>query len=91
MFASGLHDLDLFRVVYRRSGSSSFGREGSKIAPTTTPEVTRITISQATTLFNQTEGNSDDKPSGLNGGKSSVLQRKRQPRCFGIRSWMRKT
>ncbi|KAJ4893396.1 Polyketide cyclase/dehydrase and lipid transport superfamily protein [Raphanus sativus] len=75
----------------RRSGSSSFGREGSKIAPTTTPEVTRITISQATTLFNQTEGNSDDKPSGLNGGKSSVLQRKRQPRCFGIRSWMRKT
>lgn len=75
----------------RRSGSSSSGREGNKIAPTTTPEVTRITISQATTLFNQTEGNSDDKPSGLNGGKSSVLQRKRQPRCFGIRSWMRKT
>ncbi|CAG7877848.1 unnamed protein product [Brassica rapa] len=75
----------------RRSGSSSFAREGNKIAPTTTPEVTRITISQATTLFNQTEENSDDKPSGLNGGKSSVLQRKRKPRCFGIRSWMRRT
>uniref|UniRef100_M4F169 START domain-containing protein n=1 Tax=Brassica campestris TaxID=3711 RepID=M4F169_BRACM len=60
----------------RRSGSSSFAREGNKIAPTTTPEVTRITISQATTLFNQTEENSDDKPSGLNGVKSSVLQRK---------------
>ncbi|XP_013639028.1 PREDICTED: uncharacterized protein LOC106344165 isoform X1 [Brassica oleracea var. oleracea] len=79
------------RIVYRRSGSSSFAREGNKIAPTTTPEVTRITISQATTLFNQTEENSDDKPSGLNGGKSSVLQRKRKPRCFGIRSWMRRT
>ncbi|KAF2556862.1 hypothetical protein F2Q68_00017918 [Brassica cretica] len=75
----------------RRSGSSSFAREGNKIAPTTTPEVTRITISQATTLFNQTEENSADKPSGLNGGKSSVLQRKRKPRCFGIRSWMRRT
>ncbi|KAJ0263833.1 Polyketide cyclase/dehydrase and lipid transport superfamily protein [Hirschfeldia incana] len=75
----------------RRSGSSSFAREGNKIAPTTTPEVTRITISQATTLFNQTEENSNDKPSGLNGGKSSVLQRKRKPRCFGIRSWMRRT
>ncbi|KAH0927458.1 LOW QUALITY PROTEIN: hypothetical protein HID58_019714, partial [Brassica napus] len=69
----------------RRSGSSSFAREGNKIAPTTTPEVTRITISQATTLFNQTEENSDDKPSGLNGGKSSVLQRKRKPGCFRIR------
>ncbi|CAF2102054.1 unnamed protein product [Brassica napus] len=75
----------------RRSGSSSFAREGNKIAPTTTPEVTRITISQATTLFNQTEENSDDKPSGLNGGKSSVLQRKRKPGCFRIRSWMRRT
>ncbi|CAH8359873.1 unnamed protein product [Eruca vesicaria subsp. sativa] len=75
----------------RRSGSSSFAREGNKIAPTTTPEVTRITISQATTLFSQTEENSDNKPSGLNGGKSSVLQRKRRPRCFGIRSWMRRT
>ncbi|KAG2305838.1 hypothetical protein Bca52824_025586 [Brassica carinata] len=83
----------------RRSGSSSFAREGNKIAPaspeiidpTTTPEVTRITVSQATTLFSQTDENSNDKPSGLNGGKSSVLQRKRKPRCFGIRSWMRKT
>lgn len=91
MFANGLNNLDLLRIVYRRGGSSSFAREGNKIAPTTTPEVTRITISQATTLFNQTEENSDDKPSGLNGGKSSVLQRKRKPRCFGIRSWMRRT
>uniref|UniRef100_A0A1J3ITC8 START domain-containing protein n=1 Tax=Noccaea caerulescens TaxID=107243 RepID=A0A1J3ITC8_NOCCA len=79
----------------RRSGSSSFSREGNKIAPaspeidlTTNPEVTRITISQATTLFSQTAEDSDNKPSGLNGGKSSVLQRKRKPGCFGFRSWM---
>ncbi|KAF8046033.1 hypothetical protein N665_4090s0002 [Sinapis alba] len=75
----------------RRSGSSSFAREGNKIAPTATPEVNRITVSQATTLFSQTEENSDNKPSGLNGGKSSILERKRKPRCFGIRSCMRRT
>ncbi|KAF8088871.1 hypothetical protein N665_0528s0029 [Sinapis alba] len=75
----------------RRSGSSSFAREGNKIAPTATPEVNRITVSQATTLFSQTEENSDNKPSGLNVGKSSILQRKRKPRCFGIRSCMRRT
>ncbi|CAN8259709.1 unnamed protein product [Cochlearia groenlandica] len=73
-------------------------REGNKIAPespeidlitTNSDEVTRITISQATTLFSQTE--ETDKPNGLNGVKSSVLQRKRKPGCFGLRSWMRKT
>ncbi|CAA7016139.1 unnamed protein product [Microthlaspi erraticum] len=79
----------------RRSGSSSFAREGNKIAPaspetdlTTNSDVTRITISQATTLFSQTAEYSDNKPSGLYRSKSSVLQRKRKPGCFGFRSWM---
>jgi hypothetical protein len=72
----------------------------NKIAPaspeidlTTNSEVTRITVSQATNLFCQTTENSDDnyKPSGLNGGKSSNLQRKRKPSCFGFRFWRRRT
>ncbi|CAH2054014.1 unnamed protein product, partial [Thlaspi arvense] len=84
----------------RRSGSSSFAREGNKIAPASpeidlstnsVDEVTRITISQATTLFSQTTESSDDKPSGLVGGKSSFMQRKRKQSCFGIRwSWIRR-
>lgn len=57
---------------------------------TNSEEVTRITISQATTLFSQTEESSDEKPNGLSGGKISILRRKRRPGCFGIRSWMRK-
>ncbi|ESQ48871.1 hypothetical protein EUTSA_v10020420mg [Eutrema salsugineum] len=86
--------------INRRNGSSSFAREGNKIAPASPEidlttnsdeEVTRITISQATTLFSQTTEISDDKPSGLNGGKSSILQRKRKPGCFGFRSWLRRT
>ncbi|XP_023641701.1 uncharacterized protein LOC17893254 isoform X1 [Capsella rubella] len=79
----------------RRSGSSSFAREGNKVAPaspeidlTTNSEVPRITVSQATTLFSQTTENSDDKPSGLNGGSSS-LQRKSNPGCFGFRFCIR--
>ncbi|CAN6810200.1 unnamed protein product [Brassica oleracea] len=79
------------RVVNRRSGSSSFVASPKNDLTTNSEEVTRITISQATTLFSQTEDNSDDKPSGLNEGKSSVLQRKRRPGCFSIRSWMRRT
>ncbi|XP_010486840.1 PREDICTED: uncharacterized protein LOC104764931 [Camelina sativa] len=81
----------------RRSGSSSFAREGNKIAPaspeidlTTNSEVPRITVSQATTLFSQTIENCEDKPSGLNGGKSSSLQRKRNNSgCFGFRLCVR--
>ncbi|XP_010498028.1 PREDICTED: uncharacterized protein LOC104775794 [Camelina sativa] len=81
----------------RRSGSSSFAREGNKIAPaspeidlTTNSEVPRITVSQATTLFSQTIENCEDKPSGLNGGKSSSLQRKRNNTgCFGFRFCVR--
>ncbi|KAL0717027.1 hypothetical protein Bca4012_066349 [Brassica carinata] len=75
----------------RRSGSSSFAASPKIDLTTNSEEVTRITISQATTLFSQTEESSDEKPKGLSGGKSSVLQRKRGPGCFSIRSWMRKT
>ncbi|CAG7882389.1 unnamed protein product [Brassica rapa] len=75
----------------RRSGSSSFAASPKNDLTTNSEEVTRITISQATTLFSKTEENSDDKPSGLEGGKRSTLQRKRRPGCFGVRSWMRRT
>ncbi|KAF8075589.1 hypothetical protein N665_1079s0014 [Sinapis alba] len=70
---------------------SSFAASPKINLTTNSEEVTRITISQATTLFSQTEDNSDNKPSGLDGGESSVLQRKCRPGCFGIRSLMRKT
>ncbi|KAF2613195.1 hypothetical protein F2Q70_00009823 [Brassica cretica] len=75
----------------RRSGSSSFAGSTKIDLTTNSEEVTRITISQATTIFSKTEENSDDKPNGLSGGRSSILQRKRRPGCFGIRSWMRRT
>ncbi|CAH8348842.1 unnamed protein product [Eruca vesicaria subsp. sativa] len=76
----------------RGGGSSSFAASPKMDLTTNSEQVTRITISQATTLFSQTEDNkSDDKPSGFSGGKSSVMQRKHRPSCFGIRSWMRRT
>ncbi|XP_019092438.1 PREDICTED: uncharacterized protein LOC104745384 isoform X2 [Camelina sativa] len=67
----------------------------NKIAPASpeidlTTEVPRITVSQATTLFSQTIENCEDKPSGLNGGKSSSVQRKRNNSgCFGFRFCVR--
>ncbi|CAH8260136.1 unnamed protein product [Arabidopsis lyrata] len=76
---------------YHNNNSNKIAPASPEIDLTTNSEVTRITVSQATTLFSQTTENSDDKPSGLNGGKSSNLQRKRNPSCFGFRFWRRRT
>lgn len=74
---------------YHNNNSNKIAPASPEIDLTTNSEVTGITVSQATTLFSQTTENSDDKPSGLNGGKSSNLQRKRNPSCFGFRFWRR--